>query len=137
MAIVENIRYSEITVKEAACPIFMVVTTRLRSGEANRHIGAIRQVTIFNLTSTTSNHPAMYPFRPQFIGGKAESTHRQCYVAEGVSCLGWRGTKPVKWTLPSHEAILTKLSPTRLRRRCLLVMHKPCDYKCAVFLRAP
>jgi hypothetical protein len=35
---------------------------------------------------------------------------------------------------PSHEAILTKLSPTRLRRRCLLVMHTACDYKmCSSF----
>ena len=43
------------------------------------------------------------------------------------------GTKPVKWTCPSHEAILTKLSPTRLRRRCLLVMHTACDYKMCSF----
>jgi hypothetical protein len=34
---------------------------------------------------------------------------------------------------PSHEAILTKLSPTRLRRRCLLVMHTACDYKMCSF----
>src|SRR5213592_2398374 len=72
-AIVENIRYSEITVRKAACPIFMLVTTRLRSGEANRHIGAIRQVTISNLTSTDSKPPRDVPVSPAIIVGKTES----------------------------------------------------------------
>jgi hypothetical protein len=99
-AIVENIRYSEITVRKGACPIFMLVASRLRSGEANRHIGAIRQVTISDLTSTDSKPPRDVPVSPAIIVGKAESPIDKVTLQNVSVVSAGGGNKPVKWTLP-------------------------------------
>ena len=99
-AIIENIHYSGITIRKAACPIFMRVTNRLRSGDATRRIGAIHQVTISDLTSTDSKPSRDVPVSPAIIVGKEESPvdsvtlHNVSVVSAGG------GTKPVKWTLP-------------------------------------
>jgi hypothetical protein len=133
-AIVENIRYSEITVRKAARPIFMLVTSRLRSGDANRHIGASGHVAISDLTSTNSKPRRDVPVSPAIIVGKGRITHRQCYVAERVSCLGWRWDQTGQMDpARTDEAIFTKLSHTCLRQRCLLVIHAPYDFKMCSF----
>jgi hypothetical protein len=53
-AIIDEANYRDITVTDAACPIFVRVTDRLRSGEPSKKIGAIRNVTITNLNATQS-----------------------------------------------------------------------------------
>jgi hypothetical protein len=102
-AIVENIRYSEITVRKAACPIFMLVTSRLRSGDANRHIGAIRHVAISDLTSTDSKPRRDVPVSPAIIVGKAESPIDSVTLQNVSVVSAGGGSKPVKWTLPEPQ----------------------------------
>jgi hypothetical protein len=99
-SIVENIRYSEITIRKAVCPIFMRVTTRLRSGDTNRHIGAIRHVTISDLTSTDSKARRDLPVGPAIILGKAESPIESVTLQNVSVVSAGGGTKPVKWSLP-------------------------------------
>ena len=81
----------------------MHVTSRLRSGEATRHIGAIRHVTISDLTSTDPKPPAMYPFRPQSLWERQNhpSTMLPCRTCQ-LSRLAV-GLKPAKWTPPESR----------------------------------
>jgi len=132
-AIIENIHYSGITIRKAACPIFMRVTNRLRSGDATRRIGAIHQVTISDLTSTDSKPSRDVPVSPAIIVGRKNhpSTVSRCTTCQ-LSRLAV-GPSQSNGPCSSHKAILTKLSPTRLRRRCLLVMHAACDYRMCSF----
>jgi polygalacturonase len=48
-AIIENVHYKDIKVKNAAVPIFMLITDRLRTGEPGAKVGAIRNVTLQNI----------------------------------------------------------------------------------------
>jgi polygalacturonase len=99
-AVIENIRYSEITIRNGACPIFVHVTNRLRSGDATRHIGTIHHVTISDLTSTDSKPRRDVPVSPAIIVGKAESPI-ESVTSKNVSVVSaGGGTKPAKWTLP-------------------------------------
>ena len=50
--VIDGVNYRDITVKGAACPIFMRVINQLRSGDPNQKIGAIRNVKISNLSVT-------------------------------------------------------------------------------------
>ena len=50
--IIDGVNYRDITVKGAACPIFMRVINQLRSGDPNQKIGAIRNIKISNLSVT-------------------------------------------------------------------------------------
>src|SRR5205814_8167164 len=91
---------SEITGRYAACPVFTIVPARFRSGEAIRHIGAMRQGTISMLTSTDSKPPRDVPVSPAIIVGKAESPIDNVTLQKVSVVSGGGGTKPVKWTLP-------------------------------------
>jgi hypothetical protein len=99
-AIIENIRYSEITIRKAECPIFMHVTSRLRSGDATRHIGAIHDVTISDLTSTNSKPRPNLPVSPAIIAGTAESPIDTVTLRNVSVVSAGGGTKPAKWTRP-------------------------------------
>ncbi|MCL6103604.1 MAG: glycosyl hydrolase family 28 protein [Bacteroidetes bacterium] len=47
--IIEDVQYRDIEVSNAACPIFILITDRLRTGEPNVHPGKIKDVTIKNV----------------------------------------------------------------------------------------
>jgi polygalacturonase len=49
-SVIDGVNYRNITIKDAASPILLRVTSKLRSGEANKKVGAIRNVTISNVT---------------------------------------------------------------------------------------
>jgi polygalacturonase len=49
-AIIDGVTYRNITIRDAACPILLRVTGKLRSGEPIKKVGAIRNVTISNVT---------------------------------------------------------------------------------------
>lgn len=51
-AIIENVNYRDITMKEAANPIYMLITDRLRTGEKGAKVGTIRNVKISNVVAT-------------------------------------------------------------------------------------
>ena len=50
--IIEDVQYSDIEISNAAHPIFILITDRLRTGEANVKPGKIKNVTIKNVTIT-------------------------------------------------------------------------------------
>jgi polygalacturonase len=49
-AVIENVHYKNITVKNAAVPIFILITDRLRTGEPGQTVGKIKNVTFQNIT---------------------------------------------------------------------------------------
>jgi polygalacturonase len=51
-AVIENVHYKNISIKEAAVPIFILVTDRLRTGEPGQKVGTIKNVTFQNITAT-------------------------------------------------------------------------------------
>jgi polygalacturonase len=51
-ALIENVNYRDIMIKNAASPIFMLITDRLRTGEPGRKVGTIRNVKLSNITIT-------------------------------------------------------------------------------------
>lgn len=48
--IISDVRYRDIAIKGASCPIFMLISDRLRTGEPNPRIGTIKNVTLSNIT---------------------------------------------------------------------------------------
>ncbi len=48
--IISDVRYRDISIKGASCPIFMLISDRLRTGGPNPRIGTIRNVTLSNIT---------------------------------------------------------------------------------------
>jgi polygalacturonase len=51
-ATIENVHYKDIRIKDAAVPIFILITERLRTGEPNVKAGSIRNVTFQNITAS-------------------------------------------------------------------------------------
>ena len=47
---IEDVEYRDIVITNAACPIFILITDRLRTGEQGVHPGKIKNVTIKNVT---------------------------------------------------------------------------------------
>ena len=72
--IIDGVNYRDITISKAANPIYMLITDRLRSGDPNKKIGAIRNVKMSNITITDvvagKNHG---PARAATISGRPES----------------------------------------------------------------
>jgi polygalacturonase len=48
--VIEDVQYRDIVITNAACPIFILITDRLRTGEPGVHPGKIKDVTIKNVT---------------------------------------------------------------------------------------
>jgi polygalacturonase len=51
-AVIEDVHYKDIKIANAAVPIFVLVTDRLRTGEPGAKVGKIRNVTFQNITVT-------------------------------------------------------------------------------------
>ena len=50
--VIENVHYKNISIKNAAVPIFILVTDRLRTGEPGQTVGKIKNVTFQNITAS-------------------------------------------------------------------------------------
>ena len=50
--VIENVHYKNISIKNAAVPIFILITDRLRTGEPGQTVGKIKNVTFQNITAT-------------------------------------------------------------------------------------
>ena len=70
---IDGVRYKDITIKGAANPIYMLITDRLRSGDPNKKVGTIRNVTISNVTVTDCAPGRQGPVYPSSISGRPES----------------------------------------------------------------
>jgi hypothetical protein len=67
------VTYRNITIKDAACPILLRVTGKLRSGEPIKKVGAIRNVTISNVTVVDCKKGEEGFPRTCFISGQPDS----------------------------------------------------------------
>jgi hypothetical protein len=52
--VIDGVNYRDITIKGAACPIFIRLNNRLRSGDPDKKTGAIKNIKISNLIVTNS-----------------------------------------------------------------------------------
>ena len=52
--VIDGVNYRDITIKGAACPIFIRLNNRLRSGDPDKKTGAVKNIKISNLTVTNS-----------------------------------------------------------------------------------
>ncbi len=71
--VINGVNYRDITIKGAACPIFLRVTDKLRSGDPHKKIGAIKNVKIANVAVTDCKPGEEGWPRTCFISGQPES----------------------------------------------------------------
>ena len=72
--VIDDVNYSNIVVKGAASPIYMLITDRLRSGDPDKKIGTIKNVRIMNVTVTDCQPGRQGPVFPATISGRPESS---------------------------------------------------------------
>lgn len=70
-ATIEDVRYRHIEISHAANPIFMLITNRLRTGEAGVHPGVIKDVLIEDVTIKDAKAGRQGPVNPMTICGLA------------------------------------------------------------------
>jgi Glycosyl hydrolases family 28 len=72
--VIDDVNYSNIVIRGAASPIFMLITDRLRSGDPNKKIGTIKNVTVDDVTVTDCRPGRQGPVFPCTISGRPESS---------------------------------------------------------------
>jgi hypothetical protein len=72
--VIDDVNYSNIVIRGAASPIFMLITDRLRSGDPHKKTGAIENVTIDDVTVTDCEPGRQGPIYPCTISGRPESS---------------------------------------------------------------
>ncbi len=72
--VIDGVNYSNIVIHGAASPIFMLITDRLRSGDPDKKIGAIENVTLDDVTVTDCEPGRQGPVYPCTISGRPESS---------------------------------------------------------------
>ena len=70
-AVIDGVNYRNITIKGAACPIYLLVWNRMRTGEPGVKVGAIKNVHIQDVTITDCQGPVNV--QPSVISGWAAS----------------------------------------------------------------
>jgi hypothetical protein len=71
--IIDGVNYSNIVIKGAACPIYLLTWNRLRTGEPGAKVGAIRNVRISNVTITDCQPGRQGPVHTSAISGWSNS----------------------------------------------------------------
>jgi hypothetical protein len=71
--IIDGACYSNIVIRGAACPIYMLITDRLRSGDPQKRIGTISNVRIENVTITDCRPGRQGPVMTSTISGRPDS----------------------------------------------------------------
>jgi polygalacturonase len=72
--IIDGVNYSNIVVKGAASPIYLLITDRLRSGDPDKKTGTIKNVHIMNVTVTDCMAGRQGPVLTATISGRPESS---------------------------------------------------------------
>lgn len=73
-AIIDGVNYSNIVIRGAASPIYMLITDRLRTGEPGAKIGKIKNVHIMNVDVSDCQPGRQGPVFPSTISGRPESS---------------------------------------------------------------
>jgi polygalacturonase len=72
--VIDGVNYRDITVKGAACPIYLLIMDRLRSGDPAKKTGTIRNVRMTNITITDCQPGRQGPVNTAAISGRPESS---------------------------------------------------------------
>ena len=72
--VIDGANYRDITVTGAACPIYMLIMDRLRSGDPAKKTGSIRNVRMTNITITDCQPGRQGPVNTAAISGRPESS---------------------------------------------------------------
>lgn len=72
--IIDDVNYSNIVIRGAASPIYLLITDRLRSGDPNKKTGTIKNVHIMDVTVTDCLPGRQGPVFPATISGRPESS---------------------------------------------------------------
>ncbi len=73
-AIIDDVNYSNIVIRGAASPIYMLITDRLRSGDPNKRIGTIKNIHLMDVTATDCRPGRQGPVFAATISGRPESS---------------------------------------------------------------
>jgi hypothetical protein len=93
--VIDGVNCRNITIKGAACPIFMRVTNKLRSGDQNKRTGAIKNITIANVTGSDFKAGEEGWPRIILIAGRPESRLENIRLENvRIAYRGGRGEKP-------------------------------------------
>jgi hypothetical protein len=102
-AIIDGITYRDISMKQVDTPISITVGHRLLSGEANRKVGAIKNVRISNLSVLDPRPRVAGLIRPSLIAGLPESPVENVFL-EHVRIVGTGGAKLTQ-SSPDDESV--------------------------------
>jgi hypothetical protein len=95
-AVIDGVQFRNITIKGAACPIYILVWNRLRTGEAGAQVGTIKNVRIQDVTVTECAGPV--PVQPSVISGW-ETSPFENITLENVKIIYQGGEKEARATL--------------------------------------
>ena len=113
--IIEDVEYRDIEITNAACPIFILITDRLRTGETGVRPGKIKNVTIKNVTITEQragkNHG---PVSTATISGLPGSTIDHLTLENIKMTNAGGGTKEDAKAIPPY---LKEYSPNQYKTR--------------------
>jgi polygalacturonase len=109
--IIDGVNYRDITIKGAACPIFMRITNRLRSGEPGRRTGTIKNVKISNLIVTNCKPGEKGWPRTSVISGQPESQLENVSLENAKIVYRGGGKKLSDVVLDRDERTIQKLGP--------------------------
>jgi hypothetical protein len=90
--VIDGVTYRDITIKGAACPIFIHVINRRRSGDPNQKIGAIRNINISNVSVSGCKPAKRGLLRTSALLGRRDS-YLENITLENVKMFG-RGGSP-------------------------------------------
>ena len=111
-AIIDGITYRDISMKQVDTPISITVGHRLLSGEANRKVGAIKNVRISNLSVLDPRPRVAGLIRPSLIAGLPESPVENVFL-EHVRIVGTGGAKLTQ-NSPDDESVRRGRQPCPL-----------------------
>lgn len=72
--VIDDVNYSNIVIRGAASPIYLLITDRLRSGDPAKKTGTIKNVHIMDVTVTDCMPGRQGPVFPATISGRPESS---------------------------------------------------------------
>ncbi|HXF10560.1 MAG TPA: glycosyl hydrolase family 28 protein [Desulfuromonadaceae bacterium] len=82
-AVIDGVNYSNIVIKGAACPIYLLIWDRLRTGEAGAKVGSIKNVHMMNVTITDCAPGRQGPVQTATIFGR-DDAHFENITLENV-----------------------------------------------------
>jgi len=101
-AIIDGVNYSNIVIRGAASPIYMLITDRLRTGEPGAKTGTIKNVHIMNVDVSDCQPGRQGPVFPSTISGRPESSLKNITLENVKITYKGGGTKDEANVVPPY-----------------------------------